>query len=261
MMIVFVSYLSNWIEYFSFDFLEAWKGAIFVQLRILLLYFLKTDVSSDTHEAFPFSNTGFCNKLRKVLITRTTSEGRLSVNLEECCLLLPFKNFWKIDLYHSRPRSLSNLSGDRFDLIRINEKAFVRVWLFFFQRNTPQIFRKVINKYEFLSIFLIIWNFVIYHVSQVDTSYFIYMVVQYFISFINFLRKFPIKSSMRILLYPSWSFNFKNYLVFTSCDKYSRLSILDPFELFLFQNMGLKIIQWEDLNISVSIDRFVSERR
>ena len=41
-----------------------------------------TDGSSDIQLAFPFSNTGFFNKLRIVLITRSAIEGPLSVNLE-----------------------------------------------------------------------------------------------------------------------------------------------------------------------------------
>ena len=40
------------------------------------------DGSSVILEAFPFKTTGFFIKLRTVLITRSTIEGRLSVNLE-----------------------------------------------------------------------------------------------------------------------------------------------------------------------------------
>ena len=49
---------------------------------MVLLYCLVADGNSDNQSAFPFSNTGFFNKLRKVLITRSAIEGPLSVNLD-----------------------------------------------------------------------------------------------------------------------------------------------------------------------------------
>ena len=60
----------------SFDVLEASIGFI------VLLNFLLTDDSSDIPGAFLFSNTGFFNKLRTVLITRSAVEAPLSVSLE-----------------------------------------------------------------------------------------------------------------------------------------------------------------------------------
>ena len=41
-----------------------------------------TDGNSDNQSAFHFSNTGFFNKLRTVLMTRSDIDGPLSVYLE-----------------------------------------------------------------------------------------------------------------------------------------------------------------------------------
>ena len=69
---------------FLFKFLKSSTGVIFVELRIVLLCFLKTDVNSDIHEVFPSKKAGFFNKLRIVLITFSAIDGPLSVNLEKC---------------------------------------------------------------------------------------------------------------------------------------------------------------------------------
>ena len=57
-------------------------GVIFVELWFVLLYFLVIDDNSDNQSAFHFSSTGFFDKLRTVLITRSAFEGPLSVSLE-----------------------------------------------------------------------------------------------------------------------------------------------------------------------------------
>ena len=49
---------------------------------MVLLYSLTSDVNSEIQLAFPAKNTGFFNKLRKVLTTRSAIEGPLSVKRE-----------------------------------------------------------------------------------------------------------------------------------------------------------------------------------
>ena len=66
---------------------------IFVELWNEILYFFMTNGSSDIQLALLFSKTGFFNKLRKVLMTRSAIEWTLSVNLESSCIFLLFKKF------------------------------------------------------------------------------------------------------------------------------------------------------------------------
>ena len=47
-------------------------------------------------------------------------------------MFLLFKKFWKTELYHSDPLSLSILSGDRLDVDRIFENTSVTVLLYLF---------------------------------------------------------------------------------------------------------------------------------
>ena len=63
---------------------------------MVFLYCLKTHGSSLNQSAFPAKKTGFFNKLRIVLITRSAIEGPLSVNLEKLGIFLFLKKFWKI---------------------------------------------------------------------------------------------------------------------------------------------------------------------
>ena len=49
---------------------------------MVLLYCLITDGSSINQSAFLFSNTGFLNTFRIVLMTRSAFDGPLSVNRE-----------------------------------------------------------------------------------------------------------------------------------------------------------------------------------
>ena len=56
-------------------------GVVFIELGLKSLYFLTTNASSDNQSTF-FSNTGFLNKLRTVLIILSATEGTLTANRE-----------------------------------------------------------------------------------------------------------------------------------------------------------------------------------
>ena len=64
--------------------------------------------------------------------------------------------------------------------------------------------------------------------------------------------------------FQKWSFDFilPGHLIFrilavTSCIKYIRLSLLEPFEIFSLECIGLKLIQQVFLILCVSLNRSV----
>ena len=51
------------------------------------------DCNSLNESAIPFNKTVFLNKFRVVLMTQSAIDEPSSVNLENCCKILLFKNF------------------------------------------------------------------------------------------------------------------------------------------------------------------------
>ena len=105
--------------------------------------FVITD-GTENQSALPFRKTGFFNKLRIVLNTRSARPGHLSVTLQECCIFLIFtSNSCIIELYHCLPPSPSNFFKKRLEVDKIIENslfiAFI-VLLFLFLKGIVQTY-------------------------------------------------------------------------------------------------------------------------
>ena len=67
-----------------FVLFEASIGFIFVELWIVIFYFLTTKGNAFHQLASPVKKIGFCNRQRIVLKTRSAMDDPLSMNLENC---------------------------------------------------------------------------------------------------------------------------------------------------------------------------------
>ena len=86
--------------------------------------------------------------------------------------------------------------------------------VFIFQRYSPQIFRKIINKHKYISISFIVWSLVVNHISEINTPDFINMVIDYLISRIISLWRFAIKFIKKFLILAFFDIYFQKIFFF-----------------------------------------------
>ena len=140
MVFVYLVDLENWNRLLFHLVFTSSNGVRFIDWWIVFLYCLITDGNSDTQSAFPARKIGFFNNILIVLLTLSAILAPLSVNLERFWKPLLLKIFGKIETYHSFPLPLSNLSGDRFDVVRIFENSSLIPCQFLFWRGVAQVY-------------------------------------------------------------------------------------------------------------------------